>query len=150
MRRSDGFSLVEVIVAIAILGVVLAATALTVLSSLRQNASAGERTQAALLMNYFGRRIAGGEAAALGAAAWDYGELEAGFADLTGEDGFADPDAYRVDLSIGDEIAIGGTSMRQFRIEVCWRVGGEESCAVGDTVGPPLGVDTPEALPGIN
>lgn len=150
MRSRRGFTILEVLIAIAILGIVLGAINLVVLSSIRQNASAGERTQAALLMSYFGRRIAGGEAGDLGGAAWDYGTLVEALPDLTAEEGFSNPDRYRVDLRIGDEIAIGGTSMWHYSIEVCWMVAGDESCIMGDTAGPPLGVDTPEALPGIN
>ena len=57
--RIIGFTLVEVLIAIAVLGIVLAAVSITMLSSIRQNHTAGNRSQAAQIMNYLGRRIAG-------------------------------------------------------------------------------------------
>lgn len=148
--RSDGFTLIEVVLAIAVLALVLAAVSTTVLSSMQHNVASGNRSQAAQIMNYFGRRIAGGEISALGGATWDYGELATTFIDLKRESNLADTDLYRAEISQLPRIGLGGTTIPLYRVNVCWNGSGGETCIAGETGGPGPGASSGELLPGIN
>lgn len=148
--RLLGFTLIEVMLAIAVLGIVLSAVSFTMLSSMRQNHVAGNRSQAAQVMNYFGRRIAGGEIDKLGGSSWDYGTLAESFTDLTREGNLADTDLYRAEISEFPRLGLGTASIPHYRVTVCWTNGDTESCVAGDTAGPGPGATTGESLPGIN
>lgn len=136
--------------AITVLGIVLAAVSFTMMSSMRQNHAAGNRSQAAQVMNYLGRRIAGGEVSKLGGNSWDYGALSTSFTDLSREGNLADTDLYRAEVAQFPKIGLGGASIPHYRITVCWNNGGAESCVSGDTAGPGPGASSGESLPGIN
>lgn len=139
--NKQGLTVVEAMVAIAILGIITAAVMTTFVNSIRFNADAGKRTQSAQLLNYLGRRVAGGEGLVLAGAddalEWTYGELDAAFPELSGEEGFANPDFYRASVSNMGEIALDSASIIHYRIEVCVRANGDENCVRGDTAGPP-------------
>ena len=60
MKKALGLTLVEVLVAIAVLSLVLVAMNAVLLSSIRQTAISGSRTQAVQILNYLGRRVVGG------------------------------------------------------------------------------------------
>ena len=83
MKKALGLTLVEVLVAIAVLSLVLVAMNAVLLSSIRQTAISGSRTQAVQILNYLGRRVVGGETALLPpsgtAKVYDYGSLGAAF-----------------------------------------------------------------------
>lgn len=149
-ERGYGFSLVEVLVAIAVLGIVLSAVSITIMSSMRQNYAAGSRSQAAQIMNYLGRRVAGGEVSQLGGSQWDYGTLATSFSDLNREANLADTDLYRAEIDQMPRIGIGGSSIPHYRVTVCWQTAERENCVSGDTAGPGVGASTGESLPGIN
>ena len=148
--RIIGFTLVEVLIAIAVLGIVLAAVSITMLSSIRQNHTAGNRSQAAQIMNYLGRRIAGGEVSQLGGTSWSYGTLATSFTDLSREGNLADTDLYRAEVAQFPRIGLGTTAIPHYRVTVCWNNSGSESCVSGDTAGPGPGASSGESLPGIN
>lgn len=154
MRRlrlsNSGFTLIEVILAIAVLGVVLAAVAITMVSSMQHNVASGSRSQAAQVMNYLGRRVAGGEISNLGDTEWDYGGLATSFGDLTRESNLADPDLYRAEIAQLPNIGIGDTRIPHYRVRVCWEDGSGETCVEGHTAGPGPGGESGEMLPGIN
>jgi len=137
-------------VAILVLGIVLAAVSITIVSSMRQNLAAGNRSQAAQVMNYFGRRIAGGDISQFGAMAWDYGSLATEFQDLGREANLADTNLYRAEIAQFPRIGIGATTIPHYRISVCWTNADGESCVSGDTAGPGPGASSGESLPGIN
>jgi len=147
---AGGFSLIEVLVALAVLAIVLSAVAITMTSSMRQNLAAGNRSQAAQVVNYLGRRIAGGEVSQLGGTEWDYGELATSFGDLRREGNLADTDLYRAEVAEFPRIGIGESSIPHYRVTVCWRNADGESCVAGDTAGPGAGSTSGEILPGIN
>ncbi|MBX3139915.1 MAG: type II secretion system protein [Trueperaceae bacterium] len=149
-RRTGGFTLIEVMMAITVLGIVLAAVSFTMMSSMRQNHAAGNRSQAAQVMNYLGRRIAGGDISKLGGTSWDYGTLATSFTDLSRESNLADTDLYRAEVAEFPRIGLGGTTIPHYRVTVCWNNGGDESCVSGDTAGPGPGAASGESLPGIN
>lgn len=145
-----GFSLIEVLVAILVLGIVLSAVAITMTSSMRQNLSAGNRSQAAQVMNYLGRRIAGGQISELADRQWDYGTLSTAFADLKREGNLADTNLYRAEVDQLPRIGLGTTRIPHYRVTVCWTNADGESCVTGDTAGPGPGASSGEILPGIN
>lgn len=146
----SGFTLVEVILAIAVLAIVLAAVAITMVSSMQHNFASGSRSQASQVMNYLGRRVAGGEISNLGDTEWDYGALATAFGDLTRENNLANPDLYRADIAQMPSIGIGDTSIPHYRVRVCWLDGAGETCVEGHTAGPGPGGESGEMLPGIN
>lgn len=154
--RHLGLTVIETLVAITILGIITAAVMTTYASSMRQNANAGKRTQSAQVLNFLGRRVAGGESAVLAGKtpkSWDYGELSAAFPELHNEEGFANPDYYRATVTNLGEVSLSSASAIHYHIEVCTRTQGSstESCVQGDTAGPaPGGSGSASALPGIN
>jgi len=147
---SAGFTLVEVMIALTVLAIVLSAVSFTMLSSMRHNQAAGNRSQAAQVMNYLGRRIAGGDVSKLGGTSWDYGTLSTAFRDLSREGNLADTNLYRAEVAQFPRIGMGGTSIPHYRVTVCWNTGDNESCVSGDTAGPGPGASSGESLPGIN
>jgi len=149
-RLRDGFTLVEVILAIAVLAIVLVAVSTTIVSSIQHNVTSGSRSQASQVLNYFGRRIAGGEIDSLGGTEWDYGELPGAFQDLTRESNLADSALYSAEVEQLPNIGLGDTAIPHYRITVCWDGANGESCVSGDTAGAGPGSTSGELLPGIN
>jgi len=156
-RRAEGLSVIEVLVAITILGIVTAAILTTYVSSIRNNADAGRRTQSVQILNSIGRRVAGADPLVLAQPdapiVWDYGELKTAFPELTG-DGIANPDLYRVVVTNAGEISLGTAQVTHYTVQTCTRAQGSsaERCVVGDTAGVPPGPvgGEPGGLPGIN
>ncbi|PZA08584.1 MULTISPECIES: prepilin-type N-terminal cleavage/methylation domain-containing protein [unclassified Meiothermus] len=157
-----GLTLIEVIVALAILSVALSAFTLLILGSVRQNVESGGRTQAAQLLNYLGRRLVGADDAVMPDSTstyreWNYGTLRTSFPELTREGRFANPDLYRarIDNEGTPAWAVSGglnlDSLRAYRIQVCWRGARGESCVEARTVGAaPVAGGAAAPLPGIN
>lgn len=155
MNRQRGMTLVEVLVAITVLGVALAAFTGVMLQSQRTNSEAGIRTQAVQLLNYLGRRAATSDPAVVPIPpeterSWVVGTL--------GRTYFADLNTAGIDLNLFSAavtnrgpVPFAGITGVEYRIEVCWRhLGG--SCVVGTTISraPPAGGQIPPPLPGIN
>lgn len=152
-----GLTLLEVLLSIAILSLVMLALNATLISSLRQTSVAGSRTQAVQILNYVGRRIVGGETSLLAnpTLRFEYGTLRQNFPDLPNEVRFAKPDLYRVTIqNLGPPpwSSTLGVEVHRYRIEVCWRQGGQEFCAIGQTLSAPpsSGNASPPLLEGIN
>lgn len=156
-RRLAGLTVVEVLVALAVLGIVTAAITTTYISSIRHNSDAGMRTQSAQLLNAIGRRVAGSDPALLPTAStplsWDYGQLAAAFPDLDGV-GYAEINRHRLTVTNLGVVRLGTAETIHYRIETCTQAqgGGAERCLVGNTAGYPPGPPDPDAgqLPGIN
>lgn len=151
--RRSGLTMIEVIVAIAILGIAVAVLATTAASSIRNNAISGERTQATQVLNYLGRLVAGADPILFADAdlKWGYGQLRGSFIELTKEVGRANPDLYRAQVQDLGWIGIGDAQMVHYRVSVCWMAAGNEQCVRGDTAGPEIIEDDPNPapLPGI-
>ena len=157
-RSALGLTLVEVLVATAILGTVLAFLSSTMLQSIRVNGISGRRVQTTQLVNYLGRRVVGGESALLPAGdgdeiAWGYGELSAAFPDLEREaGGFSDPNAYRASVTRVGTVTFLGAQAVRYDIRSCSVLQGDETCVTAGTFGPravAAGGGSP-LLPGIN
>lgn len=156
-ERTSGLSVVEVLVALAVLGIVTAAVLTTYLGSMRANSDSGRRTQAVQITNAIGRRVAGADPLVLAQPGkpmvWDYGKLKSDFPELRG-DGISDPDLYRVVVTNLGTVTLGTAAVVHYTVETCTRShqGAEENCVVGDTAGVPPGPegDDPTGLPGVN
>jgi len=153
MKRETGLTLAEVIVALAVLGIVIAVLTTSMAISMQQNMVSGGRTQAVQVLNYLGRLVAGGDAgvATGSTVTWEYGELTTAFPELTREGGFADPERYRAAITNLGSLGIGAAVMVHYRVQVCWQAPGGEQCVAGDTAGPAVvpGGGAPE-LPFVN
>lgn len=151
-----GLSLVEVIIALAVVAIAFAILSTALVGQLRFSGNANARTQTAQYLNYFGRLVAGGDAAvlpALGASeVWDYGALGTDFPDLPAGSGLEATDRYRVQIDSVAVVTYVGATGVQYRVTVCSVTPTGESCAVGATIGPaPLaGGGSAPPLPGIN
>lgn len=152
---SRGFTLVEVLVALAVVGIVVAIISTASVSSIRNNATSGGRTQATQVLNFLGRLVAVGDGAIFEQTdlVWNYGELGTQFTDLAAEVGRTDPALYRAQVSTSSAAELGTVSMPFYEVEVCWQAptASGESCVKGGTVGPvhDPGEDDPGPLPGI-
>ena len=156
MRRR-GMTIIEVLVALVIIGIAFTILSVALVGNLRQTDRFGARTQTSQFLSYLGRLVAGGDPDVLAAAdtplTWDYGQLGAAFADLpTGSGGRDDVARYRATIEQVSAVNFVGASAAQYRITVCSTDVAGEACVNGTTLGPaPLGVGTaPPLLPGIN
>jgi len=147
---TEGLTIVEVLVAMAILGIVIAAVTSIYLSSIRNNADAGMRTQTAQILNTVGRRVAAAESGFTPAddpLIVDYGEMLSTFPELSHEEGFADAERYRFTVVNLGEVSLAGAVAIRYEIEVCTRAAGgqgTERCLTGQTAGP-MPVDEDES-----
>lgn len=148
-----GLTLLEVLVALAILGAVFGMLSLTLITSLRQAESTGLRTQAVQILNYVGRRIVGGEVDLPSFVG--YGELRGVFPDLPREVRHANPDRYRVEVrrrGAPNWARPLKANVEEYEVAVCWKeVEGERCVSASTYSSPPSGKGrTPPPLPGIN
>jgi prepilin-type N-terminal cleavage/methylation domain-containing protein len=160
--RSDaraGLTLLEVIVALAIVAILTALLTTAVTGNLQKTRTFGARSESAQILNYIGRRVAGGDNDLLAEAGtpltWDYGELVSAFPDLSAEGGYAEPDRFRATVTNRGSVQMPGTSAdtaaTRYEVEICTRAAGGESCLVGTTFGAaPSVAGTVPPLPGLN
>lgn len=155
-RLAAGLTLLEVVLALAVLAILGAAFTTVFVNNMRHTSISGQRTQAAQVLNYFGRRVAGGDTPILpdlnDTTSWDYGELGIAFSDISSGEGFADPERYRVDINASRTVLLLGASVVQYDLSVCFQGANGESCVTGTTLGSP-NTATPTGtppLPGIN
>jgi len=154
-RSSLGLTVVEVMLALAVIGIITAVFTTAVVGNLRHGQVTGARTEAVQVLNYLGRRAAGGDAAVLPAAgspdAWGYGALSGAFPDLTNQGGLSDPARYRAQVSNAGDVSVAGASATEYDVRVCYVIGGGEHCVSATTLGPsPSAGGSPPPLPGIN
>ncbi len=154
--RERGLSIVEVLVALAVVGVAVALLSTALVGSVRQTDRSGARTQTTQYLEFLGRQVAGGSSAVLAPAgaplAWGYGQLGTAFPDLlSGGTRRADAERYRAEVAQVGAVNFVGATAIQYRITVCAQDLSGESCVVGITVGPPPSAGgAPPLLPGIN
>jgi len=158
VKRAAGLTLIEVVVALAILAVALGTLTSLLIGSMRQNLSSGKRTQATQVLNHLGRLLVAGDARLLAPPSkpltWNYGELAASFPEMAGAGNLSQPELYRVrveNLGTPTEVAGLGVNLNAYRIEVCWKGGAQDACVAGETISvPPGSSGTPPPLPLIN
>lgn len=153
MNRT-GLTLVEVLVALVVIGIVTAFFSTSVVANFRHTATSGQKTQATQLLSYFGRLVAGGDSDVLPASGetltWDYGAVEAAFPDLKSESSFSDLDAYKVDVVSHSTITLDTASAVRYDVSVCYKRESEQ-CLTGITLGPaPTGTLETFSATGIN
>ncbi len=155
-RLAAGLTMLEVVLALAVLAILGAAFTTVFVNNMRHTTISGQRTQAAQVLNYFGRRVAGGDTAILpdlnDSMTWDYGTLGAAFADIASGEGFAEPERYRVEINASRNVTVLGAIVVQYDLDVCFQGANGESCVTGTTLGSPntpTSTTTPP-LPGIN
>lgn len=156
----QGMTIIEVLIAMVILSMILTAFAGVVVSSIKQNSIAGGRTASVRLLDYFGRRVAEGDAAVLPAgsdstATWDYGSLKSSFPELANGRQFDKPELYRAMVTAQGApgwATANGLALVSYEVSVCWKSAGVESCTDALTVGPaaPTTTSSPPPLSGIN
>jgi prepilin-type N-terminal cleavage/methylation domain-containing protein len=157
---TNGMTIVEVLVAVVILSIVLVAFAGVIVANIRQNATSGNRTAAAQMLNYLGRRAVDGQAAILPAVgsssrSWAYGTLNTSFPDLTKERNAANSDLYRaeiIDQGAPTATMPTGSNLVSYQINVCWRDAGQENCVTAQTIAqrPTASSSTSPIIPGLN
>lgn len=154
--REAGLTLLEVVLALAVLAILGATFTTAMLGNLRHTTNAGQRTQAAQVLNYLGRRVAGGDTVVMptvgDSLAWNYGELAAAFPDIDRTAGFSNPDLYRVEVSASTTVSVTGATLVQYDLAVCFERQDGETCVRGATLGAPTNAASGSAppLPGIN
>lgn len=150
-----GLSLVEVIIALAVVAIAFAILSTALVAQLRASGTAGARTQTTQYLNFLGRLVAGGNADVLPAAGasltWDYGAMGTSFPDLPGGDGLEAANRYRAQVDNVAAVSFVGAVGVEYRVSVCSMTPNGESCAVGVTIGPaPVAGGSAPPLPGIN
>lgn len=151
-----GLSLVEVIVALAVVMIAIGILTTAVVSNIRLTSTSGARTQTTQYLNYLGRLVSGGAPVVLAESGspieWAYGELGVTFSDLpTGGGGLEEAARYRAEIENLGAVTFLGANAVQYRVRICSQTATGESCAVGLTLGPApsVGIAAPP-LPGIN
>lgn len=154
--RRHGFTLTEVLVAVAILLSAMLILASATTTALRSANVTDVRTHLASVMGFLGREVVGGDPRALPAVdaevTWTYAALADAFPELANEaNGLLDPAAYRASvLSDGMVDVVGAVAVR-YEITVCTTTGTEERCLDAVTFGPAPTIDGGGSLlPGIN
>lgn len=151
-----GLSLVEVIIALAVVAIAFAILSTALVGQLRFSGNANARTQTSQYLNYLGRLVVGGDAAVLPpvgeSRVWAYGALETAFPDLPSGGGLEAADRYRAQVDSVAAITYVGATGVQYRVTVCSETPTGESCSVAATIGPPplAGGGSAPPLPGIN
>jgi prepilin-type N-terminal cleavage/methylation domain-containing protein len=141
LRKSSGFTIIEVLISLAILLIAVTILSSTVIGSVRTDRNSGQRTQAVQFLNYIGRYAVEGNSKVIPVAPATtvnlaYGTFGATFPEILDQGGFSDPDFYNATISQGAAISLSGMTGRRYDITVCWRDGSGESCVAGTTVGP--------------
>lgn len=156
-----GLTVVEVLIALVVIGIVMAAFTTAAVSTMHHTSITGARTEAVQILNYLGRRAAGGDETVLPVAGtpnvWDYGDLPTAFSDLHDHGGFSDPARYKATITNAGTMTFTGNtttgaSAVEYDLQVCYHAGGgDEYCVTAATLGPEAsGSTTAPPLPGIN
>jgi len=161
LRGQRGLTLFEVLLALVVIAVVTVAFTTAVVKSMHHTSIAGKRTEAVQVLNYLGRRAAGGDSTILPVSGtpntWAYGDLATAFTDLANQGGLSSPAMYRASITnVGDVTVQDGSgntlaTATEYDVNVCYQDGGAEHCVDAATLGPQAsGSTTAPPLPGIN
>ena len=143
MKTSEGLTLVEMLVALAILAVITTVFSTSLISTLDSARRTGNQTDANAVLSFFGRMAAGGAGRPLaystteGKKEFAYGSLKTAFPELSSGDAkVRNPDLYKVTVTSPGTVRIGAITLYQFATRVCWQDRGKDACLSGLTVGP--------------
>jgi prepilin-type N-terminal cleavage/methylation domain-containing protein len=139
--RSQGFTIIEVLIALAILLIAVTILSSSVIGSVRTDRNSGQRTQAVEYLNYIGRYAVEGSSKVLPTSPATqkdlaYGTFATAFPDILSPGGFSSPALYRATIKDAGTVTLAGVSGSRYDLTVCWRDGSSESCITGTTVGP--------------
>jgi prepilin-type N-terminal cleavage/methylation domain-containing protein len=152
-----GLTVVEVMVAIVIIGVLLAVLTPSVIQSMRQTSKTGQRTQSVQIINYMARRLAANHDIVIPTSTsapleWDYEELEDDFGfDLKNDTTHSTKglDNYKVTIELVGSVVWLGINLNQYNITVCFR-NPDETCIVNTTLSSPrVNDDTASSVVGV-
>ena len=143
MKTSEGLTLIEVLVALAILAVITTVFSTSLISTLNSTRQTGNQTDANAVLNFFGRMAAGGAGRPLayspadGKKEFNYGSLKTAFPELSSGDAkIKNPDLYKVTVTSPGTVTIGAITLYRYSLRVCWQDKGKDACLSGLTVGP--------------
>jgi prepilin-type N-terminal cleavage/methylation domain-containing protein len=139
--KNQGFTIIEVLISLAILLIAVTILSSTVIGSVRTDRNSGQRTQAVQFLNYIGRYAVEGSSKVIPASPATtkdlaYGTFGTTFPEVLDQDGFSDPDLYKATIKNAATVTLAGMTGIQYDITVCWRDGSGETCIAGTTVGP--------------
>lgn len=155
--RQSGLTLVEVTLALAVIGILVAAFTTSIATNFRVTSTSGQDTQAVQVLNFIGRQVVGANPSTLPPQdepiIWGYGDLTTTFTDLQDEGGFSDPDNYKVTVTDNGSVGFSGAgfTITRYDIEVCYQRS-EEHCMTGTTLSyrPSLNPQTGLQPPSVN
>ncbi len=134
--KKQGLSLMEVVIAVAILGILSTVLTTTLVSNLRRTSTAGQTSQVVPVLDFLSVLVARGDARVLSGAEtiWAYGQLPALFTDISGGINTNDLARYRARVTIIDTVAIGAAESTIVELEVCFNDAGADRCVTGRTL----------------
>lgn len=150
--RRRGLSIIEVLVALVVVGIAFAILSTALVGNLRNTERAGTRTQTTQYLNYLGRQVSGGMNNAVLPPAgdtfsWGYGALGAAFPDLPGGTGTRnDANRYRAAIESLGAFTFAGASSVRYSITVCTESSTGEACVSGTTLSSPPHTGTPSGV----
>ncbi len=136
-----GMSIIEVLIALVVVGVAFAILSTALVGTLRNTERAGTRTQTTQYLNYIGRLVSGGgtndvlPANTGDTINWGYGQLAAAFPDLPGGTGGNAANRYRVSIQNQGPYTFAGVTIIQYTVTVCTEGSSGEACVSGTTLG---------------
>lgn len=135
LRSPAGLTLLETIVAIAIVAIILSTLMTVTSNSLRESRSGNFKTQATQLLDTVGRRIAGGSDATVLPNAGETIELDSN--DLSEMANIELNDAADFEATIENlgEFTVSSTRLEQYRVVICYAGSAGERCVSGGTLG---------------
>ncbi len=137
----QGFTIIEVLISLAILIVAISILSSTIIGSTRHDRNSGQRTQAVELLNYIGRYALEGSTTVIPTSATtpkiiDYGAISSTFPELLVQGGFSNPSLYKATITFKGPVALSTAVANQYDINVCWKDKDQESCVLATTLGP--------------
>ena len=133
-----GFTIIEVLISLAILIIAISILSSTVIGSTRHDRNSGLKTQAVELLNYIGRYALEGSSLVVPASPGStktiaYGGLASALPGLTGS---ADLSAYKATIESVGTVSLAGAVANRYDLEICWKDKNSEACIGSTTLGP--------------
>lgn len=135
MRRQEGLTLLETVIAIGVCAIVLGMLATVSTSSLRESRQGNHKTQATQVLDTLGRRIAGGQDSSVLISSGTTISLSGEEIDtMMGLNAFREA-AFTATIANTGTFTIGTTRMYRYVVRVCYTAVGNERCVEGVTLG---------------
>ncbi len=135
MTNKKGLTLVEVLIALAVIGMLIGVFSLSLTSSLSVTETTGQEGQINQLLNQLVRRVVDGETALLSASGqsktYDYGQLSG----IISQGTISDLSSYKASIVATGSVSLSNTSITQYTITICSK-NETEKCLSAVTFGP--------------